>query len=144
MRIVVASLVLLVCFSTAGLNAQDASKLPDGVIHVALPPGVVTMENVIRDGKPILRLSVDKTIVEAKTIFMGDFKGALEYEATTDGINWKRPSGKGNLMGVKMIEQPGSTSGAEEFLTINRLKAGSVYVTTPSLKFVFGALPPRP
>ena len=133
-------LAALICaVGFAQLSAQERPSLPDEVIHVALPPGAVRLEKIDRKGKPLLRLSVGKTVIEACNIFLGDFKGATEFEATKDGIHWVRPSGKeGFVFGDVQTHDPGSTIGAEDFLTLNKLKAGSVHVTTPSIKFEWG------
>jgi len=37
----------------------------------------------------------------------------------------------------------GTTIGAEGFITVDKLKPGSVYVTTPSIKFKFGPIKPK-
>ena len=57
-------------------------KLPNGVIWLKLPPGTVSIENTLKDGVPVLRLSVGKTVLEAPTLFLGDRFGATKYEAT--------------------------------------------------------------
>jgi hypothetical protein len=121
---------------------EDRPQLPDGVIHVALPPGELHIENISRFGKPLIRLSVDKTVIEAQTMFFGDSKGATKYESTKEGIHWAPASGgKGFIFanGGVSVRKPGSTIGDPDFYALNRLKAGNVFLSTPSVRFVFGA-----
>lgn len=113
-------------------------KLPEGVILVKLPPGEVRMENVNRDGKPVLRVSVGKTTVETQALFFGDRYGATQYQARKDGIHWMTANGGSTQFGLTIVSQPGSATFEEAFLTLEKLKAGSVFVTTPSLVFRWG------
>ena len=130
------------------VKVQDRPKLPDGVIHVALPPGELRMENIVRKGKFLIRLNVDKTVIEARNMFLGDSKGATHFEAMKDGIHWAPASGgKGFLFGNggASIREPGSTIEEPDYYALDKLKAGSVFLTTPSVRFVFGpAAKPRP
>lgn len=132
----------------AEAKAKEGLKLPEGVIHVALPPGEVRMENIARNGKPLIRLSVDKTVVEAQTMFLGDSKGATRFESTKEGIHWAPASGgKGFTFGngAPSVREPGSTIDEPDYCVPDKLKAGSVFLTTPSIRFVFGtAAKPRP
>ncbi len=115
--------------------------VPDGVTHVALPPGDLRLENFVRNGKPVLRLTVGKTVIETRTIFLGDGKGATVYEATKEGAHWVPPEGgKGFVVDGAQIFASGSTIGepSPNFITVQKLKPGSVYVTTPSIKFQWG------
>ena len=62
---------------------KDALKLPEGVIHVALPPGTIHLERVFnKKGEPLLRVSVGEMVIEARHVFIGDGKAATEYEGT--------------------------------------------------------------
>ena len=119
-------------------GAKDL-QLPEGVIHVALPPGEVRMENIVRNGKPLIRVTVDKTVIEARSMFFGNAKGATHYEAIKEGIHWAPASGgKGGVIdGVKFIV-PGNTIGDPDFHHLEKLKAGSLFMTTPSIRFLFG------
>ena len=123
-------------------------RLPDGVIHVALPPGEVRMENIARNGKVFIQLSAGKTVIEAQTMFLGDSKGATRFESTKEGIHWAPASGgKGFIFGngSPSTREPGSTIGDPDFYALDKLKAGSVFLTTPSVRFVFGPdAKPRP
>ena len=61
-----------------------------------------------------------------------------------EGVHW--PSSKGEqgfIVGGVTTYSPGSTLGVlnGDFLTVDQLKAGSIYVTTPSLKFEFDPPP---
>jgi hypothetical protein len=144
--VVVASLV----WFASGVVAQEKErlKLSEGVIHVQLPPGEVRMENIARFGKTLIQLSVGKTVIEAKTMFLGDPKGATRFESTKEGIHWTPASGgKGFTFGngSASVREPATTIGDPDFYTLDKLKPGSVFVTTPSIRFVFGqAAKPRP
>ncbi len=120
---------------------KEGPNLPEGVIYVALPPGTVTWERIFKQGKPLLRVSVGQTVIEARNLFIGGGKAATEFEATKEGIHW--PSAKGGKRSLmkdgSVTYEPGATIGALEgnFLTVDQLKPGSVYLTTPSTKFDF-------
>ena len=104
--------------------AEKALKLPDGVIHVSLPPGEVRMENIVRKGKYLIRLNVDKTVIEARTMFLGDSKGATHFESTKEGIHWLPASGgKGFLFGNGSVSsrEPGSTIEEPDFYPLDKL-----------------------
>ena len=132
-----AALICAVAF--APLSAQERPPLPDGVIHIALPPGPVRMENIVRNGKPLLRVSVGKTVIETRTLFLGDAKGAQQIEAIKEGMDWvPAKGGRGVAIDGVDMHGRGDTIGAEDFLTLDKLKAGSVYVTTPTIKFLWG------
>jgi hypothetical protein len=135
------ALAALICaVGFAQLSAQERPGLPDGVIHVALPPGAVRLEKIDRKGKPLLRVSVGKTVIEARNIFLGDFKGATEYEATKDGVHWVRPGGKeGPVFGGVQTHEPGSEIAVQDYVKVENLKAGSLFITTPTVKFLWGA-----
>ncbi|SRR5579884_1760076 len=120
--------------------AEENLDLPEGVIHVALPPGAIKLERILKKGKPILRLTAGKAIVEARSVFLGDGKAATQFEATKEGIHWPSAKGeKGFVTDGEIIHEPGSTIGVlgGDYLTVDQLKPGSVYVTTPSIKFDF-------
>jgi hypothetical protein len=104
------------------------------------------MERVVKKGKLILRLTVGKTIVEARTLFLGDGKNATQFEAIKEGIHWASPRGeKGFVTDGVITHEPGSTIGVEggRFISVDHLKPGNVYVTTPSIKFEFKGKPNR-
>ncbi len=115
------------------------ADLPDGVIFIALPPGDLRMEDVERNGKPLLRFSVGKTVVEARELFLGDGKGALHFEATKMGIHDVPPGGGegGYISGVQTYGE-GTVLGTKGgFLKVTQLKTGSIYLIAPSIRFVF-------
>ena len=107
-------------------------KLPEGVIHVRLPPGEFSVEDVERDGKIVLRITAGKTVIETKSFFIGDGNGAALVQAPDKRLN------------NKQINEPGSSLYYEEFVPVEKLKAGSLYITTPSV-FVgwFKSVQPR-
>src|SRR5262249_10194423 len=85
----------LVCTgATATPAVQDGPKIPDGVIHVKLPPGELHMERFLRNDKPVLRFTVGKTVVEGQTLYLGDDKGAIQFEATRQGMHMVGPKGQ--------------------------------------------------
>ena len=96
-------------------------KLPDGVIHLRLPPGEFSVEDIEREGKIILRITAGKTVIETKSFFIGDGTGAALVQA---------PSKR---LGNKETNEPGSSLYYEDFISVEKLKAGSFYVTTPSV-----------
>ena len=119
---------------------QEGPKIPDGVIHVKLPPGNIRMERKYRDGKPLLRFSVGQTVIEARSLFLGDAKGVQQFEAIKEGMHWVRgKGGKGTVTDGVEIHTPGALITVRgNFLRVDELKAGSLYVTTPSIIFDFG------
>jgi hypothetical protein len=137
-----------VAATTAPGPTEEYLDLPEGVIHVALPPGKMKMEYTIKKEKPLLRVSAGKAVIEARTIFLGDGKAATQFEATKEGIHWPSAKGeKGFVIDGEWTNEPGSTIGAtaENYITVDQLKSGSVYVTTPSIKFEFKpAAKPKP
>jgi hypothetical protein len=139
--VVVAVVVWAVSAAPPACPAQEPLDLPEGVIHVALPPGTVEMDCVFKKGKPFLRVKVDKTVVVARNVFFGDGKHATEYEATEEGgICWLSAKGKRGFTVIgEMITEPGSATVVMDgdYLAVKQLKPGSVYVTTPSIKFEF-------
>jgi hypothetical protein len=136
--------------------AQEPPALPEGVTHVALPPGEVRLEYVVRGGKPLLRISAGEAVIETRTVFLGDAKAVLQVEATKKGMRYRAKGDKGEdgffLKGAD-IYHPGSRIGVRPSLqlaeadppgtyiitpavmTVDELKAGSIYVTTPSIIF---------
>ena len=96
-------------------------KLPEGVIHVRLPPGEFIVEDIKRDGKIILRITAGKTVIETNKFYMGDGNGAALEEAPEKHLN------------NKIINSPGSSLFYEKFIGVEKLKAGSLYITTPSV-----------
>jgi len=127
---------------------EDALTLPEGVIHVSLPPGTIKWVRVFNTkGDPLLRVSVGETVIEARQVFIGDGKAATLYEATKDGIHWPSvPGGRGGTM--EGMEWKGGTTclAPGDFLRVNQLKRGNLYLTTPdpNHKFEFGVNPPKP
>jgi hypothetical protein len=133
-KMAVAVVVLGVALGTPA-GAQDAKKLPggfipvklppgklpEGVIHVRLPPGEFSVEDVERDGKIILRITAGKTIIETKSFFIGDGCGAALVQAPEKRLN------------NKQVNEPGSSLYYEDFVPVKKLKAGSLYITTPSV-----------
>ena len=111
---------------------KEGPNLPEGAIHVALPPGTIAWERIIRNEKPLLRLTVGKTVIEARNVFIGDGKSATEFEATKDGIYWPAPKGgQGQKFGASMSWEGGKLRvPAKDFRTVEGLKPGSVYLTT--------------
>lgn len=134
----------LIAHAVVGL-AQEGPKLPDGVILVKLPPGEMRKENIIRNGKPILRVTVGKTIIETRELFLGDGKGAIQIEAIKEGMHWVPASGgKGFIFDGSDTSAPGSEIHMEHFLPVEKLKPGSLYITTPSIIFRWGKDAKRP
>jgi hypothetical protein len=110
------------------LHAQERSNLPDGVIHVALPPGPFRIENFVRNKKPLLRVSVGKSAIETRTLFLGDFKGVQQVEATKRGMHWvPAKCGEGPYMdGVNEFERDSTIIAAP--VNLGKLKAGSLFL----------------
>jgi hypothetical protein len=138
--VVVTGLLVLGTATSLPCPGQEPLALPEGVTHVALPPGALKIERIFRNKKPLLRLSVDKTVIEGRSLFLGDGKNALEYEATKEGVHHvSRTRPKGFVIDGVEVNEPGSTLGAlgGNFITVDQLKPGSVYLTTPSIKFEF-------
>jgi hypothetical protein len=133
--VVTASCVL----AAAVCSGQEAPNLPEGVTHVALPPGTLELKNILKNGKPLLRLTVDKLVIHARDLYLGDGKHATKYEATKEGVHWAGPSGRKGGVTNGYIHEPGSTIGVEggDYWKVGQLKPGSVYLTTPSIKFDF-------
>lgn len=131
--------------------AGQRIELPEGVTHVALPPGEVQWENVRTKGGMILRVTVGKTVAEGKRLFYGDGKLAVEIKATAEGMHfvqwtgWKGTQSSGNMdfsvrPGILIDGQHVDEPGAIWYVDPNGpkpgdLKPGSVYITTPSIKF---------
>jgi hypothetical protein len=141
-KLLILGWVFAVCASPCA--AEEFLSLPDGVTHVALPPGTLKVAYKVKDGKPLLRVSVGETAVEARTIFLGDGKAATRFEATKEGVRWVSTKGETSLTISEMVSEPGSTIGVQGggFLELHELKPGSVYVTTPSIKFTFSTKNP--
>ena len=114
------------------VKAPEPLKLPEGVILVKLPPGEVRMETIQRGGKPILRVTVGKTVIEAKGLYFGDGNGAGYWDSATLGAS-------------TITHFPGSSINQEDYSPLEKLKAGSLFITTPSIRFLFGpdAIPKR-
>ncbi|HZT79053.1 MAG TPA: HEAT repeat domain-containing protein [Gemmataceae bacterium] len=132
----------------AARPAKEGDAFPEGAIHVALPPGTVRWERIFKKGRPLLRVSVGKTVVESRRVFIGDGKMATEFEATEEGVRWpSAQGGKGSLMKEGAVTyEPGKAIGGREgkFLPVDRLKAGSVWLTTSSIKFDFRPAAKKP
>src|SRR5262249_28751383 len=96
------------------------------------------LERVVRKGNPLLRISVGRNVIQARTIFLGDYKGASQYEAINEGVHHVPPKGGRGFISDPGWSAEGSSIGAEDFLTLDKLKAGSVFVTTPSIQFLWG------
>jgi hypothetical protein len=115
-RFIVGSLIVGCALTAASASCAEEEyvKLPEGVIHVVLPPGEVKIEDTIKNGKPLLRLSASKAVIVARRLFLGDGKGATEVEATNEGMHWPHPNGKkGFVLHGEMTHEPGATIGAE-------------------------------
>ena len=122
--------------------AGDYLDLPAGVIHVALPPGEIKIEYMVKNDKPLLRITVGKMEIIAHAVFFGDGKAATEFEAAKDGIHWvspkeKKEGKKGFVIDGEMHWEGGSVVVEGDYLTVDKLKQGSVYLTTPTVKFEF-------
>ncbi len=127
--------------------AQEAPKVPEGVILVALPPGDVWLANVEREKKPVLRLTCGKLVIEAKTMYFGDQKGAIQIETIKEGMHWVPPEGgrgvaiNGSMQlngGANRVESP-------KYLRPHQLPPGSVFIISPTVRFLFGVeATPRP
>src|SRR5207249_6232974 len=58
-----------------------------------------------------------------------------------EGISWAPASGGKAFVfgnGAPSIRKPGATIDDPDFQTLDKLKAGNVLITTPSIRFVFG------
>lgn len=121
--------------------AADYLELPAGVIHVALPPGDMKIEYTVKNKKPLLRISVGQTVVQARTVFFGDGKHATEYEAREDGIHCylSKKDRKGFVITGEIEASVGSSEILEDglYYRVDELKPGSIYLTTPSISFRF-------
>jgi hypothetical protein len=85
-------------------------------------------------------VSVDKTVIEARDVFIGDGKAATKYEALKEGIHWASPTGeRGFIVDGVIEEHPGSstTVTGRDIFTLAELKPGSLYLTTPSINYEF-------
>jgi hypothetical protein len=121
-------------------SGQEAPNLPEGVTHVALPRGTVKLKRITRNGKPLLRLTAGELVIHARGLYLGDGKHAIKYEATKKGIRWVRAGGKkGSVVGVEVMEGSGELFGVwdDDAWMVERLKPGSVYLTSPSIKIEF-------
>ena len=130
-----AAILLLIGAFTITAGAQEGRKLPDGlvrvklppgklpegVIHVKLPPGEFIVEDIERDGNILLRITAGKTVIETKSFFIGDGDGAALQQAPEKRLN------------NKQVNEPGSSLYYGSFIKVEKLKAGSLYVTTPSV-----------
>jgi hypothetical protein len=144
--------LLLAADAPLAAPAEEGIELPEGVTRVALPPGPVKWENVRTKGGMILRVSADETVVEGRHLFYGDGKQVMEVRATAEGmhfVHWtgwqghSRSSGTLNFLGKEGIQIDGMH--LDEVRTAwfiepsspkpGDLRSGSVYVTTPSVKF---------
>jgi hypothetical protein len=123
-------------------SAQEALSLPDGVTHIVLPPGTLQVKRVFKGGKPLLRLNVGKTVIHARSLFLGDGKHATKFEAVKGGIQRARGK-KSDVFDGDIIYDPGDTIEVlgGGYVKVDQLKPGSVYLTTPSIKFKFKPTP---
>ena len=96
-------------------------KLPEGVIHLKLPPGGFSIEDVERDGKIVLRITAGETVIETKSFFIGDGNGAAIFEAPDKRLRNIQRNGVGSSLYFA------------NFVSVDKLKPGSFYVTTPSV-----------
>ena len=146
-------LVVLCCIGVTVARAQDGDKLPgekkkdttkdlkvpEGIVHLRLPRGTVKMENVLREGKPVIRLSVKETVLEASFFFFGNEKGAIQFVAFDDGVYIVPPKGdKVQICDGVWTNQPGSKIGATEFFNLDQLAKGNVFVSSPSIVLELG------
>jgi hypothetical protein len=88
---------------------QEPLVLPEGVTHVALPPGTLELKNILKNGKPLLRLSVGQTVIYARNLYLGDGKHATKNEAIKEGVHWAGPSGRKGGVTNGYIHEPGAT-----------------------------------
>jgi hypothetical protein len=140
----------------AGLLAAPAPPPPDDskvVKRIVLPSGPVKWERGKTKVGVVVRVSAGKVTAQGKRLFYGDGKVALEVEATEKGMRflhtWGTEGpiessggpdpdifGPGIIFGGTCTHMPGLTwflkPGAP---TADRLKPGSVYIITPSIKF---------
>ena len=132
--------VVVGCVATAlprPCAAGDYLDLPAGVIHVTLPPGDIKIEYTVKDKKPLLRITVGQTVIVAHTVFFGDGKNAKQMSAAEDGIHRVSPGG-GDIVTDGSIEWSGGThTFVGGYISVDQLKRGSVYLTTPTVKFKF-------
>ena len=114
-------------------DKAPSPKLPDGVIHVKLPPGTFDLKPVKVNGKLLMRITVGKTIIETQKFYLGYRWGCTPYEVIKDEIHcWI-----GTLAG--MTAEPGSSTFMErDYVRVDQLKPGSLLVTSPSFVYRWG------
>jgi len=111
---------------------------------MALPSGAINVQCTTKDDKPRLRISVGKTVVVAQCVYCGDGKSATKYEATKKGIHNPHANGaEGLLIKGEIDIDPASVivHADGDFIAVSELKPGSIYITTPSVKFEFRPKP---
>jgi hypothetical protein len=150
-RIIVLTLAswLIGAVTVLAFLAQERSGLPAGVTRITLPPGEVTLEFVKSKKTPTVKIIVGQTVIEGERLFLGDGKVAMEVEATKEGMHFPSSTGKkGLVLEGEWTNQPGAVIDlGTDYLGLDQLKAGSVYVITPSVKFRYEARPklqPKP
>jgi hypothetical protein len=123
----------------AEISAKAPSpNLPDGVIHVRLPPGTFDMKPIKLNGKPMIRILVGKTIIETERFFFGDRWGCEQFEAIGDIIHWMPPKGGMGDRLAGMSKEPGAGYFSQSYVPLDQLKSGSLLVTSPSFVFRWG------
>jgi hypothetical protein len=155
MRLALALALLL----AAAARPAPAPRPPDDskvVKRVTLPAGAVKWENVKTPRGVVVRVTAGKVVVEGKRLFYGDGKVATEIVATEKGmlfVHYRGGTGPSastgpdsygveTVLGGTYTHGPGATWYVEpDAPTADKLKPGSVYVITPSIKFARN--PPR-
>ena len=117
---------LLLAADEPAKEEKEALTLPEGVVHTALPAGNIKWERIFKGGKPLLRVTVDKTILVARNVFIGDGKAATEYEAMKEGIHRVSVKGENSPVVGDMTWEGGTIRvPAGDFLPVDKLKAGA-------------------
>jgi hypothetical protein len=126
-----------------GLHAEIAEKapspvLPEGVIHIKLPPGVLEIKPTKVNGKSMIRITAGKSLIETSKFYLGDRWGCTQFEIAGDVIHWIPPKGGMGDTLAGMVKQPGTAYYSQSFVALDQLKAGSVLLTSPSFVFRWG------
>jgi hypothetical protein len=145
------AVALLFVFGVA-ISAPPPRPKPPTVKRVTLPEGNVTFQNVKTKEGILIRATAGTVVVQGKQLYYGDDKIAMLIRATEKGTEfvygwglegeWE---GSGNHdFGGKWITIDGTSTdkpGLTRYIVpespkAEKLEAGSVYLVTPSVKFV--------
>jgi hypothetical protein len=134
-------------------------KKESEVKTIKLPPGDVKWENVKTKDGMIIRVTCGKNTTEGKCLFYGDGKVAIKVVATDEGMEFVHAwgmegpgessgsldgDGKWFVINGSQTDKPGMIWLLEpDAPTAGDLKAGNVYIVTPSIKFERKARPDK-